>query len=454
MSPEPTLLTNSTLICGDEDGRVLEDHALLLRDGQIAAMGPSQNMRETHPNADTIDLHGQLILPGGICAHTHFYGAYARGMAIPGPAPVNFPQILRRLWWPLDRSLSADAVRLSALVSALDAIRHGTTTLFDHHASPACVEYSLDHIAAALEAAGLRGVLCYEVSDRDGPETAEAGIAENIRFLREAKQKPLLSAMFGLHASMTLSEETLRRCVAAESNAGFHIHVAEHEADQEDSLERYGCRVVERLHRAAVLRPNSIIAHAVHTTEEEHEILARNRTWVSHQPRSNMNNAVGAMAWDSMLERGIRLCLGNDGFSNNMWAEWKAAYLLQKVVTRDARKADGADIATVAMRHNAALTQPHFPDRPIGCLAVGAAADLIVVDYQPFTPLTAGNFPWHVLFGFESSLVTHTMVAGKWLMRDRQVLTLDEKEIQREALALAPAIWQEYEKRAREELDH
>ena len=454
MSTEPTLLTHGTLICCDEDGQILDDHAMLIRESQIADIGPTRALQDQYPEADQIDLQGQLVMPGGICAHTHFYGAYARGMGIPGPAPVNFPQILRRLWWPLDRSLSADAVRLSTLVSALDAIRHGTTTLFDHHASPACVEHSLDHIADALESAGLRGVLCYEVSDRDGPEAAEAGIAENLRFLREAQHKSLISAIFGLHASMTLSEETLHRCVAANPSSGFHIHVAEHEADQEDALEKYGCRVVERLHRAGVLAPNSIIAHAVHTSQAEHELLARNRTWVSHQPRSNMNNAVGAMAWDPLLKQGVRLCLGNDGFSNNMWAEWKAAYLLQKVVTRDARSANGADIATVALRNNAALAQQHFPDQPIGCLAVGAVADLTVVDYQPFTPLTSGNFPWHVLFGFESSMVTHTMVAGNWLMRDRQILTLDEKEIQKEALALAPDIWQEYERRALAEIEH
>ena len=446
--PDQTLITHGRLVCCDADWQLLEDHALLLSDGAIADLGPSAELSARYPAAERLDADGQLVMPSGICAHTHFYGAYARGMGIPGPAPVNFPQILRRLWWPLDRALSADAVRLSALVCALDAIKHGTTTLIDHHASPACVEGSLDHIADVLEQAGLRGVLCYEVSDRDGPAAAEAGIVENARFLREVDRRANIAASFGLHASMTLSDETLRRCLAANPAGGFHIHVAEHEADQEDSLARYGCRVVERLAEHGILGPRSIIAHAVHTTPAEHALLAESGSWVSHQPRSNMNNAVGAMAWEDLLAAGVRLCLGNDGFSNNMWAEWKAAYLLHKVVSRDARRANGADIARVALQHNAALIQQFFPDKPIGSLEVGAAADLILVDYRPFTPLNGGNFPWHVLFGFEASMVTHTIVAGRLLMRDRQVLTLDERGIQREALALAPAIWREYERGA------
>ncbi len=123
-------------------------------------------------------------MPGNICSHTHFYGAFARGLYIPGPAPKDFPEILRRLWWTLDMALDDDGVLSSALVCLVDAIRNGTTTLFDHHASPMHIDGSLDIIAGAVEAAGLRAVLCYEVTDRNGPEGAAAGIAENVRFIK------------------------------------------------------------------------------------------------------------------------------------------------------------------------------------------------------------------------------------------------------------------------------
>lgn len=439
------LITNATVVTWGPSNRVIEDGAILLDGGTIREVGSSAELEARFPTAERLDARGQLAMPGSICAHTHFYGAYARGMAIPGPAPRNFPEILERLWWPLDKSLDEEAVRFSALVSLVDAIKHGTTTLIDHHASPNFIDGSLDVIADAVEQAGLRAVLCYEVTDRDGPEKAQAGIAENVRFLRAAQQRPLVSATFGLHASLTLSDQTLRACAeAAEGlDTGFHIHVAEHEADEEDSLRKTGLRVVHRLKKFGILGPKTIVAHAVHVDDGERAVLKATETWVSHQPRSNMNNAVGAAAIDTMFEEGIALVLGNDGFSNNMWAEWKAAYLLQKVMHRDPRLAPGDRIAQIATVGNARLASLFF-DQPVGELAPGAAADVILVDYHPFTPLNEGNLPWHILFGFEASMVTTTIVAGKLLMRDRQLLTLDEAAIAAAAQEYAPKVWERY----------
>jgi len=145
-----------------------------------------------------------------------------------------------------------------------------------------------------------------------------------------------------------------------------------------------------------------------------------------------------------MMRAGAFACLGNDGFSNAMWEEWKAAYFLHKVTSRDPRSANGADIAQMATRNNALLASLFFGDN-VGWIGVGAAADLIFVDYHPFTPFTADNIAWHVVFGFESSMVTTTIVDGRVLMRDRQLLTLDEAEIARAALALAPGVWERYQ---------
>ncbi|MBN1680643.1 MAG: putative aminohydrolase SsnA [Anaerolineae bacterium] len=442
----PLLITHATLVTWEDPNRLIQDGALVITDGVIQDIGPSAELIARYPDADQLDAQGQLAMPGGICAHTHFYGAYARGMAIPGPAPKNFPEILARLWWPLDKALDEQAVRFSAQVCLIDAIKHGTTTLIDHHASPNFIDGSLDVIADAVEEAGLRAVLCYEVTDRDGPEKAQAGIAENVRFLKVSRQRPLVSATFGLHASLTLSEKTLEDCAAAAGglDTGFHIHVAEHEADEEDSLRQYGERIVHRLSRLEILGPKTIVAHAVHVDAHERAVLRESGTWVSHQPRSNMNNAVGAAAIDTMLSEGMALALGNDGFSNNMWAEWKAAYLLHKVANRDPRLAQGDAIARMATDHNARLAEVFFADHVIGKLVPGAVADVILVDYHPFTPLTAGNLPWHIVFGFEASMVTTTIVAGRVLMRDRQLLTLDEDAITSAARAHAPEVWERY----------
>jgi putative selenium metabolism protein SsnA len=388
-------------------------------------------------------------MPGNICAHTHFYGAFARGMAIPGRAPRAFPEILGKLWWPLDRSLSAEDVQSSALVCLVDAIRHGTTTLIDHHASPNAIDGSLDRIAEAVEASGVRSVLCYEVTDRDGPEKSKAGIRENLRFLTRCSKERLaggrIAATFGLHASLSLEDHTLEACRSeVPEGTGFHIHVAEHASDQDDSLARTGRRVVDRLDRHGILGPRTIAAHAVHVDAREIDLLRASQTWVTHQPRSNMNNGVGVAEVESMVRAGVRVGLGNDGFSNSMWEEWKAAYLLPKVWHRDPRRMPGDLVAQIGARNNAALAGQFYDEAPLGVLAPGAHADLILVDYHPTTPLEPGNLPWHILFGFHESMVTTTIAAGTVLMRDRRLLTLDEEEITARSRELAAAVWKRY----------
>jgi putative selenium metabolism protein SsnA len=446
---KPLLITNGRLVTWETENRIIKDGAILVEDGRISAVGGTKELEAQYPEVKRLDAGGQLVMPGNICAHTHFYGAFARGMAIPGPAPKDFPDILKRLWWRLDRALLDVDVKYSALVCLVDAIKHGTTTLIDHHASPNAIDSSLDQIADAVEEAGLRTVLCYEVTNRNGNAGAKAGISENVRYLYSLQERnsSLLRGTFGLHASLSLSDETLADCVSAvqELDTGFHIHVAEHEVDEYDSLHNYDKRVVHRLADAGILGPKSIVAHAVHVDTAEMNLLHQTNTWVTHQPRSNMNNAVGAADIEGMLRLGIPVCLGNDGFSNNMWAEWKAAYLLHKVAHRDPRRANGMDIVQMAIYNNAALAGVFWPDMPIGRLERGAAADIIFVDYHPTTPLTAGNLPWHILFGFESSMVTTTIVNGKVLMQNRQLLTLDEAEITARSRELAAAVWKRYD---------
>lgn len=444
------LITNGRLVTWEQPNKIIENGALLLRNGRIADRGDSSELIAKYSDVTQLDARGQFVMPGNICAHTHFYGAFARGMAIPGPAPKDFPDILQRLWWRLDRALLDIDVKYSTLVCLVDAIKHGTTTLIDHHASPNAIDSSLDQIADAVEEAGVRVATCYEVTDRNGVEGMQAGISENVRFLYSLQERGngLLAGTFGLHASLSLSDETLAACVDAAKNlsTGFHIHVAEHEVDEYDSLHKYGKRTVDRLAAAGILGPQSLVAHAIHVDPAEMALLKETGTWVTHQPRSNMNNAVGAADIAGMMRLGIPVCLGNDGFSNNMWAEWKTAYLLHKAAHRDPRRATGLDIVQMAITNNAALTQVFWPELPQGKLVVGAAADVIFVDYQATTPLHAENLPWHIIFGFEASMVTTTIVAGQVLMQDRQLLTLDEAEITARSRELAAEVWERFAK--------
>jgi len=443
------LIKNCTLITWGSPNQIILNQSIRITSDKIAEIGPSDELLPLQ-GEEILDAKGQFIMPGNICAHTHFYGAFSRGMAIPGAAPKIFPEILEKLWWPLDKALDLEDVRYSALVCLVNAIRHGTTTLFDHHASPNAIEGSLETIAQSVLDSGLRASLCYEVTDRNGLAQAEAGIQENLKLIRWIKHNPdlrtTLSATFGLHASLTLSDETLRRCRDQNpDDIGFHVHVAEHFSDEDDSQVKSGTRVVDRLDKFGILGPKTIAVHCVHVDQHETELLRTSGTWVTHQPRSNMNNAVGMAAVESMMRAGIKVCLGNDGFSNAMWEEWKAAYFAHKLWHHDPRRMGGYDVIKMAVYHNAEIVANQFEGLRTGEIAVGAAADLMLVDYQPITPLTAGNLPWHILFGFNESMITTTIARGKVLMLNRELLTLDEEKIAFEARRLAAKVWKRYE---------
>lgn len=439
------LITNGTVLTFDDQGRVLPGGAVYFEGDTIVEVGRTADLEAKYPAAEKLDAGGKIVMPGMICAHTHFYSAFARGMAIPGEPPENFMQILERLWWKVDRALTLDDSKYSALVALVDAVRHGTTTLIDHHASPNHIDGSLDALAEAAAESGLRVGLCYEVTDRNGPAGAAAGIAENVRFLKklQANPNPKLGASFGLHASFTVSDSTLDACVDAARglNSGFHIHVAEDKADQADSLKKYNMRVAERLEEKRILGPKTLVAHAIHVDAYEMGAFRSTHTKISHQPRSNMNNAVGVAEVERLLDKGITVGLGNDGFTNNMFTEIHTAYLLHRISKGDPRVLPGDRLIKMAFANNAEIAGIFFP-KPAGALAPGAFADIILLDYMPYTPLTDANYPWQLVFGMDGSHVTHTIAGGQLLMKDRQLLTLDEEAIAAKAMELAKDVWQ------------
>ncbi len=437
------LIVQGTLLTFGAHNRIVQDGAIRIQDGLISDVSTTSDLRIRYPGEEELDAGRRIVMPGLICAHTHFYGLFARGMSLRGEPPADFAQILERLWWRLDKALDLDDIRYSALVCLIDAIRHGTTTLIDHHASPHAITGSLDIIAEAAAQAGVRCCLCYEVSDRDGPDAAQAGLEENARCIAQLKGKEgLLAATLGLHASLTLSDKTLAQAVdvARDLDVGFHIHVAEGTADVQDSLKKYGLRVVERLAKRGILGPKTIAAHCVHLQPHEIDILRETKTRVVHNPRSNMNNAVGVAEVPKMLDSGIEVGLGNDGFSNNMFTEMNTAYLLHKLATEDPRVLGADQVLTMAVRNNAQTARLFFP-RPLGELTPGAYADVVFLDYCPPTPLTVANLPWHIIFGMDGSHVSTTIVAGKVLMHNRELKMLDEEEICAKARELAGRLW-------------
>ena len=445
------LVTHGRIVTMDTPNEIIPDGALYVDDERIADIGPSVDLEARYPGVGRLDARNRLVMPGLVNAHTHFYDAFARGMMLPGEPAANFSEILEGVWWRLDRALWPDDIHYSALASLVDAIRHGTTTLIDHHASQNRIPGSLDLIASAVEQAGVRACLCYEVSDRDGEEAMRAAIRENARFVGVAKDRQhrgegRIAATFGLHASMTLSEETLRACaeLAGQLGTGCHLHVAEDMADVRETLRRSGLRVVERLQKAGVLGPSTLAAHCVHVDRLETDLLRHSGSMIVHCPRSNMANGVGSADLRWMLKIGIPVGLGTDGWSSNMFAEMAAAFLLHKQASGDPRVLPAEQVVKTAWDHNALIARSYFPELGphFGRLAVGAPADLILVDYDPPTPLTAENLPQHVVSALDGKSVDTTIVAGRLLMRDGELLSLDERGIMARARELASGLWE------------
>ncbi len=444
------LIYNAKVVTWEKPNQVLSNAAVYIEGNKIKEVGPSADLLKKYPQAEKIDADDQILMPGQICAHTHFYGAYSRGMGIPGVPAKDFPEILENLWFKLDRALDEEGVRLSSEIFLVDAIKSGCTTLFDHHASPEFIDGSLDVLAEVIDKSGIRASLCYEVTDRNGKDGTRAGIRENVRFLNKLKAgnnlNGRLGGTFGIHACLTVDEDTLAECAAAiPEGYGFHIHLAESQEDEWDSLYKFGKRAGQRLYDHKILGERSIIAHAVHINAVEMDLLQETGTWISHQPRSNQNNAVGAAQIESMLAKNMNVCLGNDGFTFDMWSEWKSAYYMHKLVNRDPRRMGGYDVLEMAVYNNSRLSAQAFGfGDEFGKIVAGAPADLILVEYRPFTDLNAGNIPWHIIFGFNERMITTTIVDGKVLMKDRQLTTMDEKEICARSLKKYPEVWKKF----------
>jgi putative selenium metabolism protein SsnA len=440
------ILHNARILTFDSENRVLDSGAVEIRDdASIAWVREDREVDWPRLHAageESFDARGKLLMPALINCHTHLYSTLARGIALPGRPPKNFPEILKKLWWRLDRALNAEDVYYSAVVGLIDAAKCGVGTLVDHHSSPNACAGSLDRIEQAFREVGLRGVLCYETTDRNGPARALEGFRENVRFIERVRGGDgLIAASFGLHASFTLTDRTLRRCVEANQTlgAGFHIHVAEDRFDVEHARRRWGKSPVRRLRDLGVLDARALAAHCVHVTAAEIAALARHRVNVVHNPQSNCNNAVGTAKLLEMMRAGLLVGLGSDGYTSRMWEEFKTAFHVQKLRAGDPR-VGCAEAYAAALLNNRAIARKVW-GMEIGRIEAGARADLILVDYFPPTPLHRENLFGHILFGIANAPVDSLVVNGRFVLKNKECVNVDERTVADKAAAQARALW-------------
>ncbi|MCX5786648.1 MAG: putative aminohydrolase SsnA [Elusimicrobia bacterium] len=436
------LIKNATIVTLGEKNRVLRGYSILCEDGKIIKIAKASHFKGRY--AKVVDARGKVAMPGFINSHMHFYSTFARGLGKAKPSK-NFVEVLNNLWWRLDKKLTNADSYYSTVIPLIEAVKKGTTTIIDHHASPFAIGGSLQAIEKAVRETGLRACLCYELSDRDGKETARAGLEENAGFIRYAAKKNdnFIKAMFGLHASFTLTNATLEE--AAETGlklgAGFHIHTAESQSDQIFCETHHKMRVVERLKKFGILGPKSIAAHCVHVNDAEIDILKETGTAVVHNPQSNANNSVGIADIVKMSARGVLVGLGTDAMTVNMLEEVRNGVWLQHLKHDPSQ--GFMEPATALLVNNAKIANRYFTG--LGELKEGFAADIILMDYFPPTPMDETNFYGHLVFGLSQSAVDTTIAAGRVLMEGKKLkLNIDEEKVSRKSLELAKKLWSRF----------
>jgi putative selenium metabolism protein SsnA len=434
------LLGPARVITRDTSTPFLAQGGVVYDDKTILAVGGFDDLKAAYPQAELMPAGGGVIMPALINTHEHIYSAFARGLSLNNYSPQNFDDILAGMWWRIDRSLTVEDSRYSAWAAYLDCIRNGVTTIFDHHASYGGVSGSLFAIGEVSEQLGLRSCLCFEVSDRNGEAAMREAVAENEAFMKHAAARPALAGMMGYHAAFTLSNTTLDYAKSrTPDGCGAHIHVAEGPNDQVRSLADHGKRIVPRLQAHGLLGKQSIAVHCIHVEDEEMNMLAVSGTMVVHNPESNMGNAVGCQPMQALFDKGILLGLGTDAYTHDMLESYKVANLIHKHQSGDPNAAWGA-VPTMLFDHNAQIAARYFPET-LGVLKPGAAADIIVLDYDPPTPMDGSNVNGHILFGMNGFNVNTTISAGRTLMQNRVILGIDEAEIREKCRRQAAALW-------------
>ena len=436
------IIGNGRMITRNSANPWYDDGAVAFDGGIIKKVGTTAEIRKEFPDAEFIDAKGGVIMPGLINAHNHIYSAFARGLSINGYNPKGFLDILDGMWWTLDRHLKLEQTRYSAIATYIDCIKNGVTTIFDHHASYGEIKDSLFASGEEAKNYGIRSCLCYEVSDRDGKEKCMEGILENEAFIKYAQKddSDMIAGMFGLHAQFTLSDETLYQCNAHRpEGAGYHIHVAEGIEDLHDCLGKYGKRIVNRLFDMDMLGPQTLTAHCIYVNPHEMDLLKETDTMVVHNPESNMGNACGCPPTMEIFRKGILTGLGTDGYTNDMFESMKVANVLHKHNSCNPNEA-WAEVPAMLFEGNAKIANRYFKT-PLGVLKEDAAADVIVVDYDPLTPMDATNYSGHILFGMMGRSVKTTVANGRVLMKDRELIGIDEAKVMAECRSQAKKLW-------------
>ena len=439
---ESVLIKGGLVVTCDEKGTIIPDGFVRIKGEKIAEIGSGTPVE---PSEQTIDASGCVMIPGLITAHTHLYGILLRGANLNIEPPIDFAQILQRVWWPVDEALTLEDAKASALSASADMLRNGSTFFADTYSGPNSIEGSLDAIAEATRKIGIRAMLAFEMTERNEAGEASRGLKENIQFAKKCRKDPLTSAMMSVHASFTVSDELVTKAVAAAGDLDMPItvHTSEGLVDLYHNLEKYGERTVERLDRVGLLGPRTVLAHCVHVDEHELDLIAASGSSVAHNPMSNMLNAVGTAPVPEMLERGIPVGLGNDGWIYDPFENMRCALTVHRLATGNPSIIGPEEILRMATLDGATC---YGLEHEIGSIEPGKLADIVLLDTTRVpTPLTPDSVVGHLVNTFSGRDVRSVIVHGEKVVDDSRLVRISDEEVSKISSESATRLWRKLE---------
>ena len=411
------------------------ENGYVVFDSEIHSVG---HMKDFVNNGyQVIDGKGQLLLPNFVCAHSHIYSIFARGLALPFN-PKNFQEILDQMWWKLDKQIDNDISYYSGISAGSEFLLNGVTTIIDHHASGKDILGSLTSLKKALDnTLKLRSILCFETSDRYDVNSC---IKENIGFANKYHNQ-YISGLFGMHASMSLSNETLQKISKKLKDLPIHIHVAESEMDEIDSLNKYQTTIIERLDKYHLINPNSLIVHGVFLSDKELEIIKSRNAYMVVNPSSNLNNAVGITDIKKFLDLNIPVIVGNDGLSSSMTTEYLNALYLTHLKKNSPTAINISHI--LKMINNAYSYVSSRLGVNIGKISKGYVSDFLLLPYTPFTKMDESNAFGHVFYGlFPNFKPVDVYVRGMRLVKSGELVSKKVKQELDKANKYSEELWE------------
>jgi len=438
MMKESVLIQGGLVVTCDEKSTTIPNGFVRIEGEKIAEIGSGTPAGSSE---QTVDASGCVIIPGLITAHTHLYGILLRGANLNIEPPLDFAQILQRVWWPVDEALTLEDAKASALSASADMLRNGSTFFADTYSGPNSIEGSLDAIAEATRKVGIRAMLAFEMTERNEAGEAKRGLKENIRFAKKCEKDPLTSALMSIHASFTVGDEIVTKAATTAKDLGIPItvHTSEGQVDLHYNLEKYGERTVERLDRVGLLGSRTVLAHCVHVDEHELDLIASSGSSVAHNPMSNMLNAVGTAPVPKMLERGIPVGLGNDGWIYDPFENMRCALTVHRLATGNPSIIGAEEILRMATLDGATC---YGLEHKIGSIELGKLADIVLLDTTRVpTPLTPDSVVGHLVNTFGGRDVRSVFVHGEKVVDDGKLVGISDEEVSKVSSESAKRLW-------------